>query len=186
MHSVTSTNEFTYIVDEDDRIVSISDNWDSFALENKAPDLTAQVVVGQSLFTFVADEATQHIYRIILEQVRRTGRTIVFSYRCDSPSVRRFMELRISRSDEGNVQFDSRIMREEPRDPVLLLDEALERSDDFLSICGWCKKVHVSGEWMEVELALERLDLFGQSPLPRLTHGICPACTERMMQEIAS
>jgi hypothetical protein len=32
------------------------------------------------------------------------------------------------------------------------------------------------GRWVEAEEAMDRLDLLDAPALPRLTHGICPAC----------
>jgi hypothetical protein len=34
--------------------------------------------------------------------------------------------------------------------------------------------------WVEVETAIAELDLFGQVPLPRISHGICPSCSENL------
>ena len=41
------------------------------------------------------------------------------------------------------IEFRSRVIREEYREPVLLLDSGRESSDDYLLICGWCKKVNI-------------------------------------------
>jgi hypothetical protein len=72
-------------------------------------------------------------------------------------------------------------LRLETREPVALLDSGLaERSGDVLMVCSWCKAVEAGHVWVEVEQAVERLDLFAPEALPPISHGICPDCSERM------
>jgi hypothetical protein len=52
-------------------------------------------------------------------------------------------------------------------------------------MCGWCKRVYADAKWVEIEEAIERLDLFGISKPPDTTHGICPSCKESVSQALA-
>ena len=52
-------------------------------------------------------------------------------------------------------------------------------------MCAWCKKADVGG-WVEVEEAVRRLQLFDQARLPRITHGVCPACKETFETKLQS
>ena len=81
---------------------------------------------------------------------------------------------------KGNsTEFKSYIIREENRAPVLLLDELTDRTEEFLTICSWCKQVKVNENiWLEVESAIEELGLFDEKALPQLSHGICLPCYE--------
>jgi hypothetical protein len=64
-------------------------------------------------------------------------------------------------------------------------------------MCAWCKRVEVSEDepglewgsetprvWRELEDALTELSLLRQSPLPRITHGVCADCKSRVMGEL--
>src|SRR5450631_2450126 len=81
----------SYQIDGHDDIISVNSAWKAFARSNGAPHLAEQVV-GRSLWEFVSDGTTRQVYRDLLVRVRG-GRTVTFSYRCDSPSLRRYMRM---------------------------------------------------------------------------------------------
>ena len=175
---------FNYRVNAEDRIDHVSSEWLDFARENDASDLYSEAVIGQPIFQFVSNEETRHLYEMILDRVRTSGNEVVVPFRCDSPSVRRFMELEVSPGPDGHVRFQGRIVREEKRQPVLLLDSSINRDDDFLKVCSWCKRVQAEGEWLEVELAVERLELFNRQRLPQISHGICEDCGVSLRRQL--
>lgn len=167
---------YSYCIAADNRIAWVSEEWLEFARQNQAPELTREHVVGRPLFSFVSGAETEYLYYMLLDRVRSLRETVSVSFRCDSPLLRRFMTLRVSPLAKERVQFDGLLVRAEPRQAVSLLDAAAARALGALTICGWCKKVQVDDEWLEVEVAVERLDLFGASQVPRLSHGVCDSC----------
>lgn len=176
---------YIYRLDALDRITHVNRAWLSFAVENESDALTPEAVLRRPLWDFIADNETRHVYRMILSRVRSSGKEVRLPFRCDSPSIRRFMEMEISPLPEGAVEFKCRLLRAESRPSVGLLDPAADRSGEFVQICGWCKRIRLdTGEWVETEEAVKRLDLFGAKKLPRLTHGICPDCHRVAMKEI--
>ncbi len=49
----------------------------------------------------------------------------------------------------------------------------------FISVCSYCRKVHVEeATWQQMEEYLEN------RTLAEFTHGVCPTCYEKVMQEI--
>jgi hypothetical protein len=175
---------FVYRLDAQDRIVHVNRAWLSFAAENESDALTPEAVLDRPLWDFIADKETRQVYRMILTRVRSSGKEVYIPFRCDSPGIRRFMEMEIARLPEGAVEFRCRLIRAEKRLPIALLDPAADRSDELLQICGWCKRINLDGGWVEAEEAVKRLDLFGAERLPGLTHGICPDCHATAMREI--
>jgi hypothetical protein len=83
---------FVHRIDSNDMIVVVNDEWLSFGSEN-VYNLSQDVVVNKSLWDFIIDKETQHLYKIMLEKVRAVNARIKFPFRCDSPDCRRFMEL---------------------------------------------------------------------------------------------
>jgi hypothetical protein len=167
-------------------IVIVNEAWLSFADENDARNLTRDFVLGKSLWEFITDKETRHLYQIMLDKVRTSKSAITIPFRCDSPNCRRYMELKIEALTEDLIQFSSRILKQEFRDPNKLLDESENRSNQTLTICGWCKKVKAGAEWVEVEEAIEYFGLYENVPIPQLTHGMCPTCSENLRRELAS
>jgi hypothetical protein len=173
---------FVHRIDPENRICFVNDAWLAFADEN-GWRLGARQVLGASLMSQIADPETRHIYRLLVDRVRDTARPVSFRYRCDSPDLRRFMAMRISARGDGQVEFRSHVLHLEPRDPIRVLDPAQwQRSGDVLQICSWCKAVLTHTSWLALEEAVQRLGMLSETALPRLSHGVCPACSARMNQ----
>ena len=81
-----------YRIDHHDRILQVSDSWRRFAVENNAPVKVLEAV-GDSLWDHIYDSGTQDLYSLLLDSVRLSQQPLSFPYRCDSPSVKRFMAM---------------------------------------------------------------------------------------------
>lgn len=173
---------FIHTVDAAGNIVAVNGEWVEFARENGAPELVRESVVGRAIWEFMEGRETRHISRLLLDKVRSTGKSLSLPYRCDSPALRRFMEMEIVPVGGGAVEFRSRLLDVEPRDPVLLLDPHAGRGEEFLTVCSWCRRARVSSVWVELDEAVKMLDLFSSAALPQLTHGICQDCS-RLVSE---
>jgi hypothetical protein len=95
------------------------------------------------------------------------------------------MELAIAPLSDRELSISSQLIREEPREHSALLDTGPGRSDEFVKICSWCKRVLLPpSDWCEVEVAVRRLGLFDSNALPNLTHGVCPDCEVKIGAEL--
>lgn len=167
----------SYEVDGQDRVVRIDGAWDEFASANDAPELVAASVRGTLLWDHVAGDETCQLYQGLFRRVRQMQSPALVPFRCDGPTVRRFLELEIRPGPDQSVSLDSRILREEPRAAAPLLGRSTARSRKMIVACSWCRRVAgPAGEWLEVEDAVSKLDLFDIMPLPQISHGICPNC----------
>ena len=177
--------DIVYRLNSQDEFIYLNDEWSNFAVANNASSLLPNHVLGRPLWDFITDQTTSQLYREMLDQVH-AGRPMKFKFRCDAPEYRRYMELAISALDGGDVQFESRTVREEERPRQELLDSLVPRAADLLRICGWCKRVDVGGgRWGEVEEAVAAFRLFERQALPMMTHGMCEGCFKTMSEEIA-
>lgn len=52
--------------------------------------------------------------------------------------------------------------------------------EEFLRICGWCRKVCDHGEWLTME------DYFTSRFATRTSHGMCPECLQNKKDELAA
>ncbi|MGF1677686.1 MAG: hypothetical protein ACFCUX_00665, partial [Candidatus Methylacidiphilales bacterium] len=103
--------------------------------------------------------------------------------RCDGPACRRLLEMIIRAAADGSVEFETKSLHVEDRAPVALLSRGAARSTELIRVCAWCNRIDSgsgSGEWVEIEDAVERLGLFELQEVPQLTHGICEACFDSM------
>ncbi len=177
---------FSHTVDTRGIIVSVSENWQSFAEENfGANTCLPEKIIGTPLLDHISDLETKNLYEIIIQKVRKFKQKATFSFRCDSPNERRFLKLSVIPLEAGFVEFKSEIVKTESRESVDLLKPDIERSAGFIRICSMCKKIAISEtEWEEVEVAVEGLKLFEKTKLPQFTHGICQPCYHIAMKEI--
>lgn len=177
-------SEVSYRLDQRDEVVWVSESWLGFAVANDAPELTPERVRNQSLWNFVADPTTAHLYGQILAHVRR-DEVVRFSFRCDSPSLLRLMEMTIRLKPDRLVEFATRALRVEERKPIMLLARSAPRSERRLGACGWCSRIKLGEDrWVGAETVVSELKLFEQERLPQLAHGICVTCLAAVRRDL--
>jgi hypothetical protein len=177
-----SVATLSYAIDDQDRLIRVDDGYYRFAEENGWNG--AGDSLGRSIWDFVAGHDVQKLQRLLLRRVREGVREVELPFRCDGPEVTREMDIRIAADRTGRVVlFSARLRAEEEREePQPLLDADAPRAEgDFLAMCAWCDRFLVEGEWIEVEEAAKRLELFRRQQLPTLDHGICPQCSGQLL-----
>jgi hypothetical protein len=179
-------SDLLYHLNDKDQISSVNEEWLSFARANDGEPLLPPQILGRPLWDFIGDVETQHIYRVLHGRVRARGAPIRLSFRCDAPERRRLLELNISPGAEQGLIYRVRTVRQEDRQPVPLLDPNRPRSEMFVTMCGWCKRVAAPPRgWLEVEEAVLALSLFAETRPPQLTHGICEECSQGLHQALS-
>lgn len=105
---------YSHKVDAKGIIVSVSDNWQSFAEENLGGSTyLPENVIGTYLLDHIHEPETKHLYELILQKVRKYRRQATFSFRCDSPDKRRFLELSVIPLKDNSTEFKSQIIKTE-------------------------------------------------------------------------
>lgn len=169
-----------YWIDAADRIDDLNE---AYVRDAAGDDPVADVraaLIGRLLWRVLPQAAEW--YGPLVRRVREDGRPVVFQFRCDTPDVRRLMRMRISPESEGGVCFESATIAVQERPAVALIADPLTgREGAPVTMCSWCKRVEVLGEWLEVELALDRLPTGGRPSLPPVTHGVCPRCLHELV-----
>ena len=179
---MTSPLEISYIIDAEDRIISVDGEWSRFAAENDGAELLPDKVVGRQLWDFIADEPTQELYRNVLERVR-SGKPTELILRCDAPDRRRLIEMCVARRVDGTVAFNVHQLCERSRRWQPLLAKSTPRNTAHVLTCSWCNRVHAgTEEWLEVEEAVDRLELTGEAEFPRMEYVICPDCFAKVTE----
>jgi hypothetical protein len=176
--------DIIYRVNAQDEIVFVNEQWDRFAAANAGESVTSSQVLQRPLWDFIIDSTTRELYRQVLQRIR-DGRSLRFTFRCDSPMCRRLLEMDVHRGEDGTVEFHTRTISEESRQPPGLPESSAARPGELLRVCGWCKKVFVGGTWAEVEDAVAQLRLFHRPFLPSVSHGICEGCSQQMTKALA-
>lgn len=183
--------DIAYLVSAEGRIADYTArNWDRFAKSNDGAELTCRDnVVGRPLLDFVTGEETRDSYRAFHELLM-SGRDerVAFFYSCDGPEVHRAMRMVMASvgpaAEPAGILYHSTVLRETMRPPVKFLDRQLvareEESWRLVSICSYCKGVRWNGP--ERWIAPDAYYREGGPDNVRLSHGICPACFESIVE----
>jgi hypothetical protein len=177
MFTKTDNNsDVSYRISETDEIIFLNDAWTAFALANGAPELIAEKVLNRNLWDFISDDTTRDVYRQLVDKVRG-NRFISFDFRCDSPDLHRFLEMKITLREDKNVQFDTRLISAEKRVYQNAFQKGARRGNGVIIVCSWCKKIDTrDGNWREIEEAVTNLEIFESENIPQLSHGMCVPC----------
>ncbi|REK11903.1 MAG: hypothetical protein DWQ37_12840 [Planctomycetota bacterium] len=168
---------FEYSLDRGDRIATVGDPWRAFARENGAPELDGDAVLGNSVFDYIADEPTRSFYQRVFEQVRATDRPVVVPFRCDSPTLRRFMRMEVRHLPPCGIGLKSILERVEPCPRQTLLDAELPTSESAITMCSCCKRVLIEPVgWLAMEDAARQPALVGTDTRPQTRYALCPSC----------
>jgi len=113
------TSHISYQINKQDEIIFVNDEWFRFALANDGSNLTREDVLYRSFWDFMSDNKVKYLYREILRWVN-AGLSLKFNLRCDSPEIRRLLEMNIMPRKDGEAQFGSRTIRTPLRMPPIL------------------------------------------------------------------
>ena len=182
--ATTRNPTMSYRVDAENRISWVSEEWWPFAQANAGLKLRPEQVVGTNLLDHISDSSSRELYETLLRRIRQTEQSVLLDIRCDSPELRRFLVLSISSLMDGSVTFLSRTVRMEPRPAQPLLQAGAGHSRRRVRMCGWCKRVAVGSEWVEVEEAAPHLPVTASGQWPEISHGICPPCQQRVLRQL--
>jgi hypothetical protein len=169
-----------YQVDAEDRIINIDGAWSAFARENGGQSLLNNPPIGRLIWDLIRGMSTRNIYHIIMKQVRKTGHPARFPFRCDSPDVRRYMEMKISLGEAGSLWFQTSIAKVVAADGNNVSNYAASPTKELVQMCAWCDRVQVGDEWLPLEVAIWSLGLLDTPEAPPISHDICLSCYNQL------
>lgn len=181
-------NPIIYRLDSNDIIHSIEGPWDEFALENDGyPENKANNVLGTPIWAYIKDFETKHIYKLIFDHIRLLKKEFIIPIRCDGPTIIRYIDLTLAPLPEDKIEFVCKIKKETKRDKIDILDKNLSRNENFIKMCSYCKSIKVDeNNWMGTVEAIFHLGLFNEPSLPKISHGVCPRCYNKVIRELES
>ncbi len=163
-----------YWLDQQDRIVEVSAEWDAFAEANEGLCVAA-LVKGQSLWDHIADSPTLRWMEALVAQARLAGE-LTQEYRCDSPNRKRFMRMSIRCLSDDRLEVRHELLREEVLDPPVVVEPATTDYEGSVHRCSCCNRLQFSNAWLEPDYAASEGFVPAGHPL-MIVYTVCPACT---------
>jgi len=174
------TERVDFWLDAQDQIVAVGSDWDRFAKENGAPELSGSAVIGKPLLEFVSGKVTRTFVQALLQLARDRKQPIELDYRCDSPLKRRYSRMRVVCDAAGGLVFSHETLRTEARARPVRVAAASQRGRHTSIRCSMCNQVKPANAWLEPEHYLQT----GAPETPQLwvIYGICDACASQLGQ----
>jgi len=170
---------YCYRVNASDEVVWVDSAWLAFAKENGAPELADVSMRNQCLWQHMADEGTRSFYEQVHKRVRSTGKPLMLPVRCDSPNLKRHMQLTISPEATGTLHYESILLRVEAQPHLALIDMRCKRTAERMTMCSCCQKILIEPTgWIEIEDVATALHLFESKSAPNLFYSVCPDCAQ--------
>lgn len=137
----------TYFLNQERIIVSVGNNWDRFAHENGGEILTGDYVIGTSVWDYIKGDTTRMWFDTLLQFVSLRKELVERPYRCDSPGIKRFMNLRVSCEDSGLIKLDHIILKTEIQEKPVFFQYTSEIVNNVKFRCSICGRVSSKGRW---------------------------------------
>lgn len=160
-----------YRLDASDRITQTGGEWDAFAGTHDGASLRGDAVLGHSLYDFVQGDVSRMFVRTLVDGVRLLQRSRTVGYRCDSPGLKRFMEMTLAPLAGGEVLVSHRQLRTEPVTRAFHFQVVQPDQPGVVVRCTHCNAVKRQGRWGEAETVLP----VGLSRVP-VIYGVCESC----------
>ena len=175
-------------VDAENRVIAVGRRrWDRFAIENGAPELCADSIIGRNLFEFVSAPDMRQAYRDLADRIISSGEPVSIAARCDRPGVARELRLSIAPlglADNGpGLLFQAQIVGRTVRPPIDIFDfeallSALKQEPDLpiVARCSFCQRLRRPGAGDDDWVSAETYYRLGGTSRVRISHGLCADC----------
>lgn len=170
----------SYTIDVADIIVAVSGKWDDFARNNKGEEILSSKIIGKKLDQFIHGDETLMFVRTMIMSVRIKKKAIHRAYRCDSPDLKRYMEMTLLPHGKGVVEVIHRELRNEPvvhKVRVVAASRSIGQAP--IKRCSVCNRVRIQDDWSEIDEAVEARRLPSGDVLAlKVVYGVCPDCLQ--------
>lgn len=163
--------QVVYWLDKTDRIVNVNKAWDDFALANNGQSVTRDHVLGRNLRNFLTGDTTQMFMDLVLQKARSSSETITYPYRCDSPGLKRFMEMNVVPMGNDLLMLIHTCLREETMKPQLFIRPS--QRNVRVKRCSICNKINRGSYWEEAWEGFHRLV---ERVWLEVLYDVCPTC----------
>lgn len=169
-----------YEVDRDNRLCGFSANWDVSAAEAKSASLMSSRLHGIPLLTFISGDVSAMFIETMINSARVQQKELIRPYRCDSPTHRREMRMRLQPLEEGRIRVLHELVRETAWEHPRNMRTVTRRSERKIKRCSMCNDLLDVDTWVTQDEYLMRHPHLHGEPLP-VYYGICPRCARRAM-----
>jgi len=177
---MTDYSPVIYLVNSDNIIVEVNQNWDAFAHENNGENVAQSEVVGRSVLDFVTGKVTRNYWQELLNRARDTLQPMTIDYRCDAPSLKRWMRMELQREENGNLRISHQQLATAPRSKPIHFKPARHRGQQTHIRCSFCSRIKIKEHWHEADDAAHHSNEVTHTDghTFHVTYGLCGECVK--------
>jgi hypothetical protein len=166
-----------FVIDEQLRLIYCNPAWDRFAMQNDAPHVRGEHLLGAPVLDSTSGDLLDH-YRALYNEVLADGNPRGHDFFCSSPDVERLMRMQIYRlRNVAALLVTCSIRREQPHGfPSAEPIQARYRNRHGLIVmCSGCRRVRRVAEGPDT---WDWVTDFVRHLPARVSHGLCNLCFE--------
>jgi hypothetical protein len=174
---VSEEASLLYRLDQQDRIVDVSNAWDETASAYEADKVLRRSVEGTKLYSHISGETTRLFMWTLLDATRKLQRPSTRPYRCDTPDCKRFMEMTVLPEAGGRLTVAHRLLRTEPIVTPTPARSRVKTLTGLMICCSMCNAVRLKGQWLPASAAAamsQTLSASGETL--DVAYGVCDDC----------
>jgi hypothetical protein len=172
----TNTQMLTYWLDKNDVIQKVCVAWDQFAQANDGQATLAEQVIGKRLWNFIDGSNTRLWLDAVLTYARISGSIVEKRYRCDSPTEKRFMLMRVIPHTADLLEVQCNLEQELPQQVCVQFEAKTRRIPSLKVRCSICNRIKINADtWQEADTAVLNGSLDNTKPV-KVIYGVCAAC----------
>lgn len=168
-------NPIVYTLDHADRIISVGGPWDEFACDNGGETILSSNIIGQSILTFISGDVTRMWICAVLQHVRACNKLLDRPYRCDSPGLKRFMQMRAVPEGNRVIRLEHRLISTEQRTVPVNIQHCGKKSTHARTRCSVCGYIKTNSMWTE-----PTAEQYTSMNTIYVTYSICEKCSRSM------
>lgn len=165
-----------FLLDDNDQIIGVSDEWDSYALQNGGDGAQRGMVLGQAIWRYISDPATRAYLTQIFTACRTYGQPFSNQYRGDSPGRKRYYLMDVTPDGAGNL-----LVRHRPLTQTLIPNSGDEGGigPDVRTVrCSVCCLYRVGQDWLDIPAQT------GDQIAPDCMFTVCESCNQSAQRKL--
>lgn len=176
-----------YWIDAEDRLIKVSETWDTFAENNDGRAVVSEAVIGKRLWQFVTGDITRMWVETVINRARFLNQPIEKEYRCDSPDEKRYMQMSIVPEENEVLCVVHKLLKTEKLPTKICFEGKRVAKPGYVQRCSICNRLHIDNAWREVDLAVKERYIDAPGPVI-VFYGVCDECVAALprLQGVAS
>lgn len=165
----------TYWIDLYNRIKRLEKIDEGFRRSDMPPPFSFIDWENENFMSLIEGDETKIFFEVLLQRVRIMQKPYEYNFRCDSPSIARFMRMRLTPESDNLMRFDIFLDNEEHSLPDIRFYQG---DTDSIKRCSICNKLKSGHKWVD----MKDENIFYKDTITTcpVDYTVCPDCIQKL------